>query len=186
MIYDNPEDPELQTAVWRNERKYIIRVKEKKTEIIRLITVCFKEMILHGWSLSLQFFLRRFSSLLFIMRDFDFLLWTQTTIEREMFAFMLQLSFYQNISFFTLRLPAACYREASTLKVLFHFEILNGDFLSNIKPQHEVGKALVKLINGTFHHRMSWAHPSWCSWWIKYFPRWENILWWKHERMKAG
>ena len=77
-------------------------------------------------------------------------------IERAMFAFMLQLSFYQNISF-TLRLPVIV--NTSTLKVLFHFKILNGDFLDNTKPQHEVEKALVKLINGTFH-QMSRAHPS--------------------------
>jgi hypothetical protein len=73
------------------------------------------------------------------------------TIERAMFAFMLQLSFYQNIS----SVPPLI-NNTSTLEVLFPLEILNEDFLDNTKPQPERReKALVKLINGTFHHRMS-------------------------------
>jgi hypothetical protein len=69
------------------------------------------------------------------MKDFDFLLCTQMTVERAMFAFMLQLSFYQNIS--PSRLPPLIVN-TSTFEVLLRFEILNGDFLKH-KKQHSTG-----------------------------------------------
>lgn len=72
----------------------------------------------------------------------------------------------------------ALINNTSMLEVLFALSrYWMGISFDNTKPQHEVDegreqkKALVKLINGTFHHRMSWAVPSWCApWWIKYVP----------------
>jgi hypothetical protein len=96
------------------------------------------------------------------MKDFDFLLCTQMTVERAMFAFMLQLSFYQNIFPFSF---AASYRQYINVRSTFTFRDIEWGFPQTQKAaQHGFraqslsmngGKALVKLINGTFHHRMS-------------------------------
>lgn len=115
------------------------------------------------------------------MKGFDFLLWTQMTAERAMFAFMLQLSFYQNIST-TLCLLSSIHQRSKCFRVIewgFPSSTKQHGFLST-KPQHEQGKKGAREQGKSSCKINQWDFSSSnelsclqhdVPWWIKYL-RW--------------